>query len=786
MHRDGTVTCLTAQEAGLLAYLAARPREPIDRDELLEEVLEGSRHVFTRAVDLAVGRLRKKLELDPRKPAHILTVRGHGYRWAPPADLLPLPPAPVTPGSNLRPDPDRFVGREAELEALREALSLAHLVTVIGPPGVGKSRLAREFARAHPPPGERVWLAQLSPETRSIRGAIADALGLPRAQLETIVERPALLILDRGESHIEALREALPALTAGALRVLLTSREPTDLPGERCLPLRPLTTVASAALLRDRIAAKTGERPSAEDCAGLAERLEGLPLALELAADRCRLLGLARVTARASQRMKLLGSIGLRAAIESSWRGLLPPEAQTLGQCAVFAAGFNADLAEQVVESEWDTLDALDALCRKSLLHRRGDRLAIYDSVRDFVLEQRPPPEALHRRHAVAVRDYLLEAGRGVHAVTLAEYEDLCLAHEWALSADPKLASQLLALMGRGLDGAVSPSSFTQAAERSLERMGAEDLEARALTRRCLGSVLLLEGRLEEARTHAEVAATLGEAIGRRQEGLGRYGLGMVARTRGRYREAQRHLSCAVRLLEDPFALHRVRSTLAFNDSDLGIEGAREALTRCGQWFAKEGFEDWAALCVTLEALAAAREGRWVEARLGLDEGLAGFRSLDTPRQLGFILSAAAEAELHLGRLARVVTYATGAVEALRSAGVHSAIPRAEGLIAMARLRLGHHESAWTSLRRAERQQLEPTGAQALLILVRAGLEWVTGARAEAAAGLERAGQLTALREDAPLARLTGEMAAAAASEAASLLPTSSRGGAAARGPQDR
>ena len=132
---------LSAQEAALLGYLAARAGRTVPREELLAEVLGYAQGSSSRALDAAIRRLRNKIEADPKDPVHVLTVHGEGYSFR-----LPSAEPPALDG--IAPYGDAFVGRDEVLGAVREAIGRSAVVTLHGPPGAGKTRMAIEYLLA--------------------------------------------------------------------------------------------------------------------------------------------------------------------------------------------------------------------------------------------------------------------------------------------------------------------------------------------------------------------------------------------------------------------------------------------------------------------------------------------------------------------------------------------------------------------------------------------------------------------------------------------------------------
>ncbi|WP_128437218.1 AfsR/SARP family transcriptional regulator [Streptomyces cyaneus] len=310
-----------------------------------------------------------------------------------------------TPG-NLRARLTSFVGRATDIEAIRVDLSTARLVTLLGPGGAGKTRLSQEAAesvRDDAPDG--VWLAELAPvdDPEAVPEAVLTALGARETVLygagaeamraasdrygdpvERLAEhcgkRRMLLILDNCEHVVEAaarlvaeLLERCPQLT-----VLATSREPLGVPGELLRPVDPLPEPFALRLLADRgAAARPGFRVAddPEACAEICRRLDGLPLAIELAAARLRMLTPRQIADRLDDRFRLLTSGSrtvlprqqtLRAVVDWSWELLDEGERDVLRRLSVFAGGCDLAAAEAVCGPV--ALEALGSLVDKSLV----------------------------------------------------------------------------------------------------------------------------------------------------------------------------------------------------------------------------------------------------------------------------------------------------------------------------------------------------------------------------------------------------------------------------------
>ncbi|MEU5590856.1 AfsR/SARP family transcriptional regulator [Streptomyces chrestomyceticus] len=300
--------------------------------------------------------------------------------------------AGARPG-NLRSRPTSFVGREDDLAAIRADLAAHRLVTLLGPGGAGKTRLSQESAEAAAAAApdawtDGVWFAELAPvdDPQTVPEAVLTALGAretvlrgttaeelraasdrsacdPMAQLAAFCEnRRMLLVLDNCEHVIGAAAELADRLLAECpgVTVLATSREPLAVPGEAVRPVEPLPDPVALRLLADRgAAARPGFRieddPAA--CAEICRRLDGLPLAIELAAARLRLLGPRQLADRLDDRFRLLTSGSrtvlprqqtLRAVVDWSWDLLDDAERAVLRRLSVFSGGCDLVVAEEV------------------------------------------------------------------------------------------------------------------------------------------------------------------------------------------------------------------------------------------------------------------------------------------------------------------------------------------------------------------------------------------------------------------------------------------------------
>ncbi|MFB8211452.1 BTAD domain-containing putative transcriptional regulator [Streptomyces sp. NPDC056010] len=425
-------------------------------------------------------------------------------RQEPPAPAK-APAAPAAPLGNLRARLTSFVGREREMEALRGDLSRGRLVTLLGPGGAGKTRLSQEVADTVDagtwPDG--IWLAELAPvdDPEAVPEAVLAALGaretvlsgagsgeLRAAERASGEERAAgeslarlteycsrrrmLLLLDNCEHVIEAAAALADHLLARCprLTVLATSREPLGVPGEAVRPVDPLPDPTALRLLAERgAAARPGFRVDADEAtaaaaAEICRRLDGLPLAIELAAARLRMLTPQQIADRLDDRFRLLTSGSrtvlprqqtLRAVVDWSWELLDDDERVVLRRLSVFAGGCTLEAAEAVcadtAERSGEVALLLGSLVDKSLVVAAPAddgrmRYRLLETVGEYAaerLEESGERDAVEHRHLVFYRelarttDPLLRGSGQLAAIGLLqrEYENLRIALRHAVAA---------------------------------------------------------------------------------------------------------------------------------------------------------------------------------------------------------------------------------------------------------------------------------------------------------------------------------------------------------------
>ncbi|MEU1545474.1 protein kinase [Nocardia sp. NPDC005745] len=356
-----------------------------------------------------------------------------------------------------------FVDRRAELSEIKTVLSVSRLVTLAGIGGVGKTRLAlRAASAARRDVADGVWVIELADvrDRSMLVDVVAAGLGLrddsalPMQQLlvEFLRHRETLLVLDNGEQVVEALAELVETLlqACASLRILVTSREPLDIAGEAVLRVLPLTAPRvegeptlqglprydAVTLFAERAAAVVPGFEVTDDnkaaVAGICARLDGLPLAIELAAARMRTMSPEQILQRLTDRYALLTRSSrtapkrqqtLRWCIDWSYRLCTPVEQRLWARLSVFAGGFELDAVEHVCSAELapeSLLDALSSLVDKSIVYRETldgvVRFRILETVREFgreKLRECDEYKDLRRRHRDWCQRLALDAEAG-------------------------------------------------------------------------------------------------------------------------------------------------------------------------------------------------------------------------------------------------------------------------------------------------------------------------------------------------------------------------------------
>ena len=318
--------------------------------------------------------------------------------------------------TNLPAQPTRLVGRTVELAEVLELIRTHSLVTLSGPGGSGKTRLALQAAAELVQEfQDGVWFVSLAAlrDEKAVLPTIAQTLGVPEHETleQHLAHRQGLLLLDNFEQLLGAAAEVGSLLRrAPAMKVLVTTRARLHLAGEREYAVPPLSDEDAVALFVERVrAAKPTFEPD-QHVGDICRRLDNLPLAVELAAARTKVLVPPQLLERLEQRLPLLsGGLRdaperqqtLRATIDWSYELLSDEEKQLFRKLAVFAGSFELAAAEEVCDAD---LDTMASLVDKSLLRQTEDgRFFILATIREYAserLDEDSEAEILRRRHA--------------------------------------------------------------------------------------------------------------------------------------------------------------------------------------------------------------------------------------------------------------------------------------------------------------------------------------------------------------------------------------------------
>jgi len=603
----GEPAALGSRAFDLLLALAQRHERLVTKQELLDLVWPGL-VVEEHNIATQIGNLRKLLGAGA-----IATLPGYGYRLT--APLQPAPAASsVSPAAqparhNLPEQRTRFIGREAALADLARLLPSTRLLTLTGIGGCGKTRLALQFAqqqRAAFPDG--AWFVDLAPlkDAARVASTCAAVLGireegdtpLMERLLAHLAPRRTLLVLDNCEHVIDGVVALVDALLAGSssTTILATSREGLGVSGEQIYPVRSLSLPATADLQavqgaesvrvfvdRARLALPDFE-VDAGNAAPLAEicrRLDGIALAIELAAARVTMLSVAEIAGRLDDRFRLLtgGSRALprhqtlHAAMQWSYEQLAPREQQMLRQVSVFAGGWTLQAAADVAQTtdEYEALALLTALHDKSLLAVDRDtsggrpRYRMLETLRQYALDrlnecgEGEAARGRHVAHYVALAEEAEPHARGPEQDAWIgrlrqEHENLIAALTWCNEdpVDPQSGLRLAAATNFYWiwNGVEQGHRLTRAV---LDRdLAAADTPAREGSLRAMAKLGLYGGRYDEALSYAQQSLATARRIGApRPIVLALDELGSALNTVGRVDEALQHQEQALELARD-------------------------------------------------------------------------------------------------------------------------------------------------------------------------------------------------------------------------------------------
>ena len=501
----------------LLILLIEERGQLVTRSQIIERIWGKDVFLDTdNSINAAIRKIRQVLKDDPEQPRFVQTITGRGYRFIAPVvetgrvsgrgtasgleaihsgfSEKAIEPVVETPSSNLPVQRTGFLGREKEVAAAEQLLLRPEvsLVTITGPGGIGKTRLGVELASRlgeHFPGGMYfVSLSSLS-DPGLLASVIVQALGIREAGAQSPLEllkanlrssgrAPMLLLLDNFEHLVEAVPTVVKLLSvASKLKVLVTSRAALHVYGENEFPVPPLAlpeasmstmevlseSPAVALFVQRAVAAKPDFQLTRENAAAVAEvcaRLDGLPLAIELAAARVKVLSPSAMRTRLSSRLQLLTGGArdlpqrhqtLRAAMDWSYDLLTPTEQKLFRRLSVFVGGCTLEGAEAVCDAKGDlgldVLDGMESMVDKSLAQRdeQADgepRFVMLETIREYALEklEASGEKALTKRaHAafclVLAEEKAMEQSGTVSADWLAHYgiehDNFRAAVEW-------------------------------------------------------------------------------------------------------------------------------------------------------------------------------------------------------------------------------------------------------------------------------------------------------------------------------------------------------------------
>jgi predicted ATPase/DNA-binding SARP family transcriptional activator len=513
------------------------------------DALAAYQRIRTRlATDLGLDPGPRLRELEQQVLTHDPSLRG-AERPA------PAPAPPGTPAGNLPSLSAELIGREAEIAALSELLGHKRLVEIVGPGGIGKTALAiatgRRLAEIPAVAPGGVWLARL--ETATTADDVLDVLiaalnvtGGEAALLERVKGRASLVILDNCEHVIDAAAALAVRLldAAPGLRILCTSQAPLDIDAETVVQLAALSLADAVALFTRRARrgdpARTADDPVRELC----RSLDGLPLAIELAAARTKTLSIEEITRRLDDRFSVLSDPtsrrpqrrrALKATIGWSYELLFPDDKRGLWALATFAGGATLSAVESVIEAldvpAAAAIDVVGRLASRSLVIVDDDavsgliRYRLLDSIRAFALEAMAAAGLTDRALAAHAAWLAAAAGSSTEGVRSARQADhlafaraeranIDAALAWSATHDPLSALEIVNGFGWAWI-VLGDSRGAQRIRAALDAAGdAAAAEARAGALLLAAWIEASTGHLQLAREHISAASELADAIG--------------------------------------------------------------------------------------------------------------------------------------------------------------------------------------------------------------------------------------------------------------------------------
>jgi predicted ATPase/class 3 adenylate cyclase len=701
-----------------------------------------------RLADLGQHQLK-----DLVRPEHVYQLGGSGL----PSDFPPL--RSLSPlRHNLPAQLTSFIGRETELAEVHRLLAANRLLTLTGPGGTGKTRLALQAAadcvEAFP---HGAWLVELAPlaDPALLPQAVAGVLNVQEQRgrsvrdglLDYLRPKSLLLLLDNCEHLIAAcaqlagqLLQACPQLT-----ILATSREALSLAGEAAYRVPSLSLEAPGGLAGSEAVRLFADRAQAVQprfrlgdhnlraVAHICQRLDGIPLAIELAAARVRLLSIDQIAERLDDRFRLLtgGSRAalerhqtLRALIDWSYDLLAEPERAAWRQLSVFAGGFTVEAAEAVIGAE--ALDWLSHLVDKSLLIAEEDpggqtRFRMLETMRQYggdKLLEAGETQAARDRHLACYARMVREAEPRLRGPAMLaalnqleqEHDNVRAGLEWGLSRDPPAALQMATDLnyfwrrrGYGAEG-------LQWLAEALARVPATTPAAtaqRAAGLVALGNLCLHQGLLRESRVRLEEAVVLSRQAGERATlALALGGLSLSVSWLGDHDLMKALLTEAAALVQEindealEAQLLDLNAQLAFLSHDHAT--ARASIHRALALLQRAG-NPWQ-LGITLMGLGMLdeAEGRLDEARHNLLQAERNFRHIGDASLATGMLSHRAHLERRAGNLSEAAAQYARTIQDYLEIGHRAAVLHEVECLAFIAIRRGQAAHAARLLGAAE------------------------------------------------------------------------------------
>lgn len=687
--------------------------------------------------------------------------------------------------TNLSTHGSRFIGRVDDLKALHALFEDGgQIVTLHGSGGTGKTRLAMRYAERHLPrlsaEGGGAWFCDLT-DAKGIEGicsVVGGVLGVPltsgRTTQDTVdllahamaTRGRTLVILDNFEQVVELGPQTLGKWAASApeVRFLVTSREILRLPGEVCYELSPMgipepgapaeSSEAVLLFVERAQAVRPGYLLTTQDAPVVAEivrKLDGIPLAIELAAARMSVLKPRQLLERLSRRFDVLrgGSrdasprqATLRSTVDWSWNLLSPVEQDALAQCSVFRGGFSLDAAEEVIElsahddAPW-TLDVVQALREKSLLRAYDPpeladetRFGMYESVREYAAEKldrsskRAATEARHAAFYLHAASSWAEGANGhegaEHLARLeVELMNIQAVHARATSTPrPSWVTGDAALRAavalEPLFDARGPrQEQIQLLGAALEAAGDDGdpvLRARAFAGR--GRARRRLGLIGESRTDFAQALRLAREAGDRlEESRVLRDLGILASDEGRLDDAERNYEDALALqrqLGDRGDEAMTLAYLAFLHDETGrVESARAFYEACLERLSEVGDRQLEAVVLGNYAGFEQERGNLDKARAHYEEAIALLEKTGRRTFIGPFLGSLATLCHERGELDEALRRFERALESMRETGNLRYEGLMLGYLGAVYADLGRLDEARATLDQADRRHAE-------------------------------------------------------------------------------